>query len=79
LRSTQDAHILYYNFKRITLRRRLSKKCREVNLSKKDYPTQHIYLTYFKDLALEKLLGPGIAPEDFNEDTVGRTLDRITD
>jgi len=37
----------------------------------------YIYPTYFKDLALEKLFGPGIAPEDFNEDSVGRTLDRI--
>jgi len=37
----------------------------------------YIYPTYFKDLALEKLFGPGISPEDFNEDTVGRTLDRI--
>lgn len=37
----------------------------------------YIYPTYFKDLALEKLFGPGISPEDFNEDSVGRTLDRI--
>ena len=37
----------------------------------------YIYPSYFKDLALEKLFGPGISPEDFNEDTVGRTLDRI--
>jgi transposase len=37
----------------------------------------YIYPTYFKDLALEKLFGSGISPEDFNEDSVGRTLDRI--
>ncbi|MGA9097688.1 MAG: DUF4277 domain-containing protein [Methanotrichaceae archaeon] len=37
----------------------------------------YIYPSYFKDLALEKLFGPGIALEDFNEDSVGRTLDRI--
>lgn len=37
----------------------------------------YIYPTYFKDLALEKLFGPGISPEDFNEDSVGRALDRI--
>jgi transposase len=37
----------------------------------------YIFPTYFKDLALEKLFGPGIVSEDFNEDTVGRTLDRI--
>jgi transposase len=37
----------------------------------------YIYPTYFKDLALEKLFGPGISPEDFNEDILGRTLDRI--
>lgn len=28
----------------------------------------YIYPTYFKDLALEKLFGLGIAPEDFNSD-----------
>jgi len=37
----------------------------------------YIFPTYFKDLALEKLFGHGIVPEDFNEDSVGRTLDRI--
>ena len=37
----------------------------------------YIFPSYFEDLALEKLFGPGVAPEDFNEDTVGRTLDRI--
>jgi transposase len=37
----------------------------------------YIFPSYFADLALEKLFGPGVAPEDFNEDTVGRTLDRI--
>jgi transposase len=37
----------------------------------------YIYPSYFKDLALERLFGPGVSPEDFNEDTVGRTLDRI--
>jgi len=37
----------------------------------------YIFPTYFEHLALEKLFGPGIVPEDFNEDVVGRTLDRI--
>jgi len=37
----------------------------------------YIFPTYFEHLALEKLFGPGIVPEDFNEDAVGRTLDRI--
>ena len=37
----------------------------------------YIFPSYFEDLALEKLFGPGVIPEDFNEDVVGRTLDRI--
>jgi transposase len=37
----------------------------------------YIFPTYFKHLATEKLFGPGVIPEDFNEDSVGRTLDRI--
>lgn len=37
----------------------------------------YIFPTYFKDLALERLIGPDVVPEDFNEDAVGRTLDRI--
>ncbi len=37
----------------------------------------YIFPSYFENLALEKLFGPGVVPEDFNEDTVGRTLDRI--
>ncbi len=37
----------------------------------------YIFPSYFENLALERLFGPGIVPEDFNEDTVGRTLDRI--
>jgi len=37
----------------------------------------YIFPTYFKHLATERLFGPGVIPEDFNEDSVGRTLDRI--
>ena len=37
----------------------------------------YIFPTYFKYLATEKLFGPSVMPEDFNEDTIGRTLDRI--
>ena len=37
----------------------------------------YIFPSYFENLALERLFGPRVAPEDFNEDAVGRTLDRI--
>jgi transposase len=37
----------------------------------------YIFPTYFENIAVEKLFGPGISHEDFNEDNVGRTLDRI--
>jgi transposase len=37
----------------------------------------YIFPSYFENLALERLFNPGIVPEDFNEDVVGRTLDRI--
>jgi transposase len=43
------------------------------------YTERRLYLfpSYFKNLPTERLLGRGILPEDINEDTVGRTLDRI--
>jgi transposase len=37
----------------------------------------YIFPSYFENLALERLFGPGITASDFNEDNVGRTLDRI--
>jgi transposase len=37
----------------------------------------YIFPSYFENLALERLFNPGVVPEDFNEDVVGRTLDRI--
>lgn len=37
----------------------------------------YIFPSYFENLAVEKLFGQGVIPEDFNEDSVGRTLDRI--
>jgi len=43
------------------------------------YTERRLYLfsSYFNNLPTERLLGKGILPEDINEDTVGRTLDRI--
>jgi transposase len=43
------------------------------------YTERRLYLfpSYFNNLPTERLLGRGILPEDINEDTVGRTLDRI--
>ena len=37
----------------------------------------YIFPSYFENLALERLFYPGVVPGDFNEDVVGRTLDRI--
>jgi transposase len=37
----------------------------------------YIFPSYFENLALERLFGTGISASDFNEDNVGRTLDRI--
>lgn len=37
----------------------------------------YIFPSYFENLALERLFYPGVVPADFNEDVVGRTLDRI--
>jgi transposase len=37
----------------------------------------YIFPSYFENLALERLFYPGVVPEDFNGDIVGRTLDRI--
>ncbi len=37
----------------------------------------YIFPKFFSNLATERLLGPGISPEDLNEDVIGRTLDRI--
>lgn len=43
------------------------------------YTERRLYLfpSYFENLPTERLLGKGILPKDINEDTVGRTLDRI--
>jgi len=43
------------------------------------YTERRLYLfpSYFNNLPTERLLGRGILPRDINEDTVGRTLDRI--
>jgi transposase len=37
----------------------------------------YIFPRYFENLALERLFGPGVSASDFNEDNVGRTLDKI--
>ncbi len=37
----------------------------------------YIFPKFFSNLATERLLGPGISPEDLNDDVLGRTLDRI--
>jgi len=37
----------------------------------------YLFLSYFENLPTERLLGKGILPKDINENTVGRTLDRI--
>lgn len=37
----------------------------------------YIFPSYFEGLALERLFGSGITASDFNEDNVGRTLDKI--
>lgn len=37
----------------------------------------YIFPKFFSNLATERLLGPGILPEDINDDVLGRTLDRI--
>jgi len=37
----------------------------------------YIFPSYFGNLALERLFHPGVVSTDFNEDVVGRTLDRI--
>lgn len=36
----------------------------------------YIFPSYLENLALERLFGPGVLASDFNEDNVGRTLDR---
>ncbi|MGB9683289.1 MAG: IS1634 family transposase, partial [bacterium] len=43
------------------------------------YTERRLYLfpSYFENIPTERLLGKEILPEDINEDTVGRTLDRI--
>lgn len=43
------------------------------------YTERRLYLfpSYFENLPTERLLGKGVLPKDINEDTVGRTLDRI--
>jgi transposase len=37
----------------------------------------YIFPSYFENLALERLFHPGVVSADFNEDAIGRTLDRI--
>jgi len=37
----------------------------------------YIFPSYFENLALERLFHPGVVSADFNEDVIGRTLDRI--
>ena len=37
----------------------------------------YIFPEYFEGLAVDRLFGEGISPGDFNEDVIGRTLDRI--
>lgn len=37
----------------------------------------YIFPKFFTNLATERLLGPGVLPEDLNDDVLGRTLDRI--
>ncbi len=37
----------------------------------------YIFPKFFTNLATERLFGPGVLPEDLNDDVLGRTLDRI--
>jgi transposase len=37
----------------------------------------YIFPKFFSNIATERLLGPGVLPEDLNDDVLGRTLDRI--
>jgi transposase len=37
----------------------------------------YLFSDYFENKSVERLFGKGITPEDFSEDTVGRTLDAI--
>ena len=37
----------------------------------------YIFPKFFNNIATERLLGPGVLPEDLNDDVLGRTLDRI--
>ena len=37
----------------------------------------YIFPKFFNNLATDRLLGPGVLPEDINDDVLGRTLDRI--
>ena len=37
----------------------------------------YIFPKFFTNLATERLLGPGVLPEDLNDDVLGRTLDKI--
>jgi transposase len=37
----------------------------------------YIFPKFFNNIATEQLLGPGVLPEDLNDDVLGRTLDRI--
>jgi transposase len=37
----------------------------------------YIFPKLFSNIATERLLRPGVLPEDLNDDVIGRTLDRI--
>lgn len=39
--------------------------------------TMHMYCQYFEDKPLERLIGPGIEPEQINDDALGRCLDAL--
>ncbi|WDE03230.1 IS1634 family transposase [Thalassomonas viridans] len=41
--------------------------------------TLHMYSEYFEDKPLDKLIGPGITPEQLNDDALGRCLDALYD
>lgn len=39
--------------------------------------TLHMYSEYFQDKPVERLLGKGVTPEQINDDSLGRCLDRL--
>ncbi len=37
----------------------------------------YIFPKFFNNRTIERLLGPGVSPQDLDDDVLGRTLDKI--